>query len=82
MVHPVELESVSAACANVSALPVTVQKLALSVDAFDYCPCVLEDTTALEVGGGVALSRNSRRNQSRRKGSNGGKIDNGFVDIP
>ena len=36
MVPWVDLEDVSAACANVSALPVTVQKLASSMDAFDY----------------------------------------------
>ena len=82
MVPQVDLEGVSAAYANIITLPVTVQKLALSVDAFDYCLCVLEDTAALKVGGRVPLSRNSRRKQSRRKGSNGGKIDNGFVDIP
>ena len=82
MVPRVELESISTACANVSTLPVTVQKLASSVGAFDSCLPDLEDTAGLEVGGGVALSRNSLRNQSRRNGVNGGNDDNGIVDFP
>ena len=41
MVPWVELEIVSAACVNVSTLPVTVQKLASSVDTFDSCLCAL-----------------------------------------
>ena len=62
MVPWVDLEGVSAACENVSALPMTVQKLALSVDTFDYRLHALEATPGLEVGGGVSLSRNARRN--------------------
>ena len=72
MVPRVELEGVSVACVNVSTLPVTFQKLASSVDAFDYRLRALEDTSSLEVGGGVALSRNARRNQSRMNDDNGG----------
>ena len=60
----------------------TVQKLASSVDAFDSRLCALEATAGLKVGVGVALSRNSRRNQSRSNGANGGKDDNGIADIP
>ena len=82
MVPRVELGGVSVACENVSTMPVTVQKLASSVDAFDSCLRTLEATTGLEVGGGVALSRKSRRNQIRRNGDNGGKNDNGIADIP
>ena len=52
MVPQVELEGVSAACANVSTLPVTVQKLASSVDAFDSRLHALEATDGLEVGVG------------------------------
>ena len=81
MVHQMELEDVSAACANVSTLPATVQNLASSVDDFDSRLCDLKDTSGLEVGGGVAISRNSRRNQSRRNGANGGNNDNGIVNI-
>ena len=82
MVPWVEIEGVSAACANFNALPVTVQKLASSVDAFDSRLCTFEATTGLEVGGGVALSRNPRRNHSSRNETNGGKSGNGIVDIP
>ena len=55
MVPWVDLEGVSAACENVSALPMTIQKLALSVDTFDYRLHALEATSVLEVGVGVAL---------------------------
>ena len=48
MVPRVELEGVSAACANVSTLPVTVQKLASSVDTFDSRLRDLEATAGLE----------------------------------
>ena len=82
MVPWVDLEGVYAAFENVSTLPVVVQKLASSVDAFDYRLCDLEATTGLEVGGGVDLSRNSRRNHIRRNCSDGGKNDNGISDIP
>ena len=82
MVPRVELEGVSAACENISTLPVTVQKLASSEEAFDSCLRDLEDTTGLEVGGGVYMSRNPRRNQSRSNGANGWKNYNGIVDIP
>ena len=82
MVPRVELEGVSTACANVSTLPVTVQKLASSVEAFDSCLRALEATSGLEVGGGVDLLRNIRRNQIRRNGANGGNNDNGIADIP
>ena len=78
----VELEDVSAACANVSTLPLTLQKLGSSVDAFDSHLCALEATIGLEVGGGVSMSRNYIRNKSRRNGDNGGKNDNGIVNIP
>ena len=82
MVHRVELGGVSAAYANVSTLPVTVQKLVSSVDTFYSCLRVLEATAELEVGGVVALSKNSRINQIRRNGANGGKNDNGIVNVP
>ena len=62
MVPRVEVEGVSAACANVSTLHVTVQKLASSVDAFDSRLRDLGATSGLDVGGGVALSINARRN--------------------
>ena len=82
MVPWVELEGVSAACSNVSTLPVTVQKLASSVYPFESCLHSLETTAGLEVGGGVALSRNERRNQNRRNNANGGNIGGRVVDIP
>ena len=82
MVHRVELEDVSVSCENVSTLPVTVQKLASSVDAFDSRLRDLGATSGLDVGGGVALSINARRNQSRKNGANEGKDDNGIVNIP
>ena len=61
MVPRAELEGVSVDCSNVSALPVTVQNLASSVDAFDSHLFYLEATAGLEVGGGADLSRNARR---------------------
>ena len=82
MVPRVDLWGVFEACANVSALSVTFQKLASWVDAFDYCLRALEDNAGLEVGGGAAVSRNSRINQIRRNGANGGKGGNGIIDIP
>ena len=82
MVPQVELEGFSAACANVRTLPVTVQKLASSVDAFDSRLRALEATAGLDMGEGVALLRNARRNQSRSNGANGGNNDNGIADIP
>ena len=82
MVPQVDLEGVSAACAIVSTLPVTVQKLASSMDAFGSLLLALEAISGLEVGEGVALSRNSRRNYIRRNGYNGGKSGDGIVYIP
>ena len=82
MVPQVELEGVSAACTHFSTLPVTVQKPTSSVDTFDSGLRALEDTSGLEVGGGVTISRNARRNQSRSNGDNGWKNNNGVVDIP
>ena len=82
MVPQVELEGVSTACANVITLPVTLQKLSPSVDAFDSRLGALEDTADLEVGVGVYLLRNAKRNQSRKNGTNGGNNDNGIADIP
>ena len=82
MVYRVDIEGVSAACDNVSALPVTVQNLASSVDAFDYCLPALEATAGLEVGGGADLPRKPRRNQNRRNGANREKSGSGIVDIP
>ena len=82
MVPQVELDGVYTDCANVSNLPVTVQKLASSVDAFDYRVCDLDATAGSDVGGGVALSRNYRSNQSKKNGANGGKNDNEISDIP
>ena len=55
MVPRMELEGVYAACENVSTLPVTVPKIASSVDSFDSRLRALEGTSGLEVGGGVAL---------------------------
>ena len=51
----VDLEGVSVACTNVSALPVNVQNLVSSVDAFYSCLRSLGDTAGLEVGGGADL---------------------------
>ena len=82
LIPRVDLEGFSAACANVITLPVTVQKIASSGDDFDSRLCALEATSGLELGGGVTLSRNSRRNQSRRNVTNGEKNDNGIADIP
>ena len=84
MVPWVDLEGISAACDNISALPLTVRNIALSVDAFDSCLRTLEATTGLGVGGGTDLSRSSRRNQNRWSSANGiGVNDVGvIVDIP
>ena len=72
MAPQVEIKGVSAACANVSTLPVTVQTIASSVDAFDSRLRALEATTGLKVGGRVSLSRKSRIKLSRRNDTNGG----------
>ena len=53
-----------------------------SVDAFESRLRALETTTILEMGGGVDMSRNSRRNQIRKNGANVGKNYNGIVDVP
>ena len=82
MISRVDLEGVSAACANVRTLPVTVQKIASPVEAFESSLSALETTAGLELGGGVTLSRNARRNQIRRSGANGGNNDNGITNIP
>ena len=81
MVPRVDIEGVSTACTNVRTMPVTVQKLASSVDAFDSRLCDLEATNGLEVGGGVDLLKNDIRNQIKRNGDNGGKNENGIADI-
>ena len=81
MVHQMELEDVSAACANVITLPVIFQKLVSSVDALDSRLSALEATSGLDVGGGVALYKNAKGNQSSKNGSNEGKDDNGIVNI-
>ena len=81
-VSRVDIEGVSAACANVRALPVTVRNLASSVDAFDYWLCDLEATYGSEVGGGSSLSKNSRRNQNSRNGANGVNGGSGIFHIP
>ena len=47
MFPQVDLESVSTACANFSALNLTVQNLASSVGTFDSCLRALEDTSSL-----------------------------------
>ena len=68
MVPQVELEGVSAACANVSTLPVTVQKLASSVDAFDSCLCALEATFGLEVGGrSVSVEKTQKKPEQEER---------------
>ena len=82
MVPRVELEGVSAACSNVSTLPVTVPKIASLVDTFDSRLCALEATAVLEVGVGVALSINSIINQISSNGYNVGKNENGISNIP
>ena len=82
MVSLVELEGVSAACVDVSALPLNFQNLASSVDTFYSCLCALEATSGLEVGGGANLSKNTRRNQNRRNSANVGNSSSGIVDIP
>ena len=56
--------------------------LRMSVDAFESCLRALEATVGLEVGGGMALPRNARINQSRRNGAHGGNNYNGITDIP
>ena len=80
----VELEGVFVECANVSALPLTVQNLASSVDAFDSYLGYLEDNSFLEVGGGGSLYRNERRNQNRQNSGNSSSRNcgGGIVDIP
>ena len=55
MIPQVEREDVSAVCENGSTLPVTVQKIASSLDVFYSCLRNLEATDGLEVGGEVAL---------------------------
>ena len=50
MVPRVKMEGIYAACANVSALPLTVLNIASSVVAFDSCLCALETTSGLEMG--------------------------------
>ena len=50
MVPQVDLEGVSPACANVISMPVTVQNLASSLDAFDHRLLALEANAGLEVG--------------------------------
>ena len=82
MVPWVDLEGFSAADENFSAQTWTVKKLASSVDAFDSRLLSLEAISGLEVEGGAALSINSRRNQSRSNGANGGKSANGIVNTP
>ena len=68
MVPRLELEGVSAACANVSTLPVTVQKLASSVDAFDSCLCALEATFGLEVGGrSVSVEKTQKKPEQEER---------------
>ena len=71
MVPKVDIEGVYDSCANVSALPLTVQNHALSVGAFYSRLRALEATVGLEVGGGTALSTNSSRNKNRQSGTNG-----------
>ena len=82
MIPRMEFEGIYMDCETVITLPVTVQNLASSVDTFDSRLRALESTAGLDMGGGVALSRNSLRNQSRRNGTNGWKNDNGIDDIP
>ena len=83
MITRVELEDISAAYANVSALPLIVRNLVLPVDAFNFRVFALEATTVLEVGGGTDMSINARRNQNRQSGENGsgGNGGGGIVDI-
>ena len=76
------LEGVSAARAKFITLPVTVQKIASSVDALDSRLRALEATADLEVGGELAMLINARRNQIRRNRSNGENNDNGIASIP
>ena len=80
----VELEGVSTACANVSALTLNVLNINSSVDEFDSHLRALEATASLEVGGWKALSINEMRNKNRQSGSNvsGGNGGVGIVDIP
>ena len=61
MVPQVELEGFSAACANVRTLPVTVQKLASSVDAFYSRLRSLVSTSGLEVGGGSGYAKKRQK---------------------
>ena len=82
IIHKLDFCAIYTDCANVSTLPVNVQKLASKADAFDSCLSDLETTAGLEVGGGVALSKNTTRNQIRRNGANGGKNENGIEKIP
>ena len=84
MVPRVDLEGVSATCANVSALPLNVRNFVSVVGAFDSFLHSLEATSGLDVGGGEPLSRNARRNKNRRNGANGSDLNGGgwTVDIP
>ena len=82
MVPRVELEGVSAACTNDTALTVTVQKLASSVKNKYSSLSALEDTDGLEVGRGAALSRNAKKNQNKRNCANGGNSGGAIFDIP
>ena len=47
------------------------------MDEFDYCLRTLEATFGLEVGGGAALSINTRSNQNSRNGANGSGSNGG-----
>ena len=84
MVPWVELEGVYAEFDNVSALPFTVQNISSSVDAFYSCLCVLEATSGLDMGGGAALSINTRSNKNRCNRGNGSVVNGGgeIVHIP
>ena len=81
MVPWVDLECVSVAYANVSALPMTVQNIASSLDDFYSRLHDLEATNGLEVGRGAPLSRNARRNQNRSNGADGGNSGSGIGNI-
>ena len=82
MVPRVELEGVSAECANVSALPVTVKKLVSSVDNFYSSLRALEATAGLDVGGGAGLPRDEIKNKNRQNTVNDGNSGGDIVDIP
>ena len=78
IVPRVEIEGVSEVCSNVSTLPVTVHKLASSVDAFESRLRSLKATTGLDLGGVVSLPINARKNRAGGTALMEGRITMGY----